>query len=126
MRDFFAPAGLDGQGPEAAAFTALVDSARLLPPGDLGLSARIVAVIAEERAEAGAPASSSGSVSRSASGSATEPDAGSPRAALLRLYGNDRQAVTATLTRRKRFLLELGDHDGAALLERLLTLLWQR
>ena len=130
LRDFFAPAGLDGQGPEAAAaFTALVDSARLLPPGDLGLSARIVAVIAEERVDAGAPESSSGSVSRSASGSASEPEAGSPRAllaALLRLYGNDRQAVTATLTRRKRFLLELGDHDGAALLERLLTLLWQR
>ena len=128
LRDFFAPAGLDGQGPQAAAaFTALVDSARRLPPGDLGLSARIVAVIAEERAEAGAPepSSSSGAVSRSAS----EPEAGSPRAllaALLRLYGNDRQAVTATLTRRKRFLLELGDRDGAALLDRVLTLLWQR
>ena len=136
LRDFFAPAGLDGQGPEAAAaFTALVDSARLLPPGDLGLSARIVAVIAEERAEAGAPESSSGSsprsgsVSRSASNPSQEPEAGSPRAllaALLRLYGNDRQAVTATLTRRKRFLLELGDRDGAALLERLLILLGQR
>ena len=132
LRDFFAPVGLDGQGPEAAAaFTALVDSARRLPPGDLGLSARIVAVIAEERADAGAPeaSSSSGSVSRSASDSAAEPEAGSPRAllaALLRLYGNDRQAVTATLTRRKRFLLELGDRDGAALLERLLTLLGRR
>ena len=130
LRDFFAPAGQDGQGPEAAAaFTALVDCARLLPPGDLGLSARIVAVIAEARAEAGGPDSSSGSASRSASNPSPEPEAGSPRAllaALLRLYGNDRQAITATLTRRKRFLLELGDHDGAALLERLLTLLWQR
>ena len=47
-------------------------------------------------------------------------------AALLRLYGNDRQALTATLTRRKRFLLELGEEEDAAVLDRLLKLVWQR
>lgn len=45
---------------------------------------------------------------------------------LLRLYNNDRPAITATLKRRQRFLEDLGETEDAAFLARPLKLLWER
>ena len=155
LRDFFAPAAAPAQSPEeAAAFTALLDSLRGLPLAALELTARLVAAVAEFHAridpgrqdlggagEGAADFESRGpqgaDLPRRPAGSDVGRDGpapgGSPGgslrelcAALLRLYGNDRQALTATLTRRKRFLLELGEEEDAAVLERLLKLVWQR
>ena len=156
LRDFFAPAGPpQGTGPQtpeaaarqAARMSGLLDCARDLPPPELTLAAeileRIAAYAARRPSPAAVPASGpspetapesesnsetdSQADTKSGPGSGTKSDG--PRemlAMLLRLYKNDRQALTASLTRRRRFLAEMGDADDAAFLDRLLKLLWER
>lgn len=47
MRDFFAPAGGDADSPRQAALCSeMLDTARTLPPAELELTVRIVAVVA--------------------------------------------------------------------------------
>ena len=129
---------------QAALMTALLDSARSLPPPELALAAGLLDHLATYHstrtaqaetarqsvpdkqstpAEASTPSNSRASHHRQA----RTPD--HPRdmlPLLLRLYQNDRQALTATLTRRQRFLKDIGDHKDAAFLGELLKLLWER
>ena len=148
LRDFFDPAGDAGgaaQSPEEAAlFTELTDCARALPPPALEMTVRLVAVVADF-AQAGDIQTGHTQAGRMQTGPMqTGQDGGRPAragnggqdgngdwvgetlAALLRLYSNDRQAITAMLTRRQKFLLEMGEEDDAAFLSAVLRRLWQR
>ena len=135
---------------QAALMTALLDSARSLPPPELALAADLLDRLAAyhsaraaqaETARQPFPESQSSPKSRAAPDEASTPThkgASHRRQAptpdhprdmlplLLRLYQNDRQALTATLTRRQRFLKDIGDHKDAAFLGELLKLLWER
>lgn len=146
LRDFFAPAEAPEQSPEEAAlYTALLGSARRLRPPDLELAARILTVIAEQREseverERGRVRESGGRGSGrgNARGGPRYPPPPAPAsdhaagylrntlAMLLRLYKNDRPAIAATLTRRRRFLAEMGDAEDVAFLDALLKKLRQR
>ena len=135
---------------QAALMTALLDSARSLPPPELALAAglldRLAAYHSARAAQAETERQSFPEQQSYPESQATPAEANTPnhsRAShrrqartpdhprdmlplLLRLYQNDRQALTATLTRRQRFLKEIGDHKDAAFLGELLQLLWER
>ena len=154
LRDFFDPAGDAGgavQSPEEAAlFTELTDCARALPPAALEMTVRLVAVVAgyvgagdtqtghtqagpmqagqlQIGQDGGRPARTRDDDGAGNGGQDENGDwVGETLAALLRLYSKDRQAITAMLTRRQKFLLEMGDEDDAAFLNAVLKRLWQR
>ena len=156
LRDFFEPAfGAGGPVPSAAApdaarpettppqaakqaaqLTALLDCARNLPPPELALANDILDRIAAYHrdhlptGEAGQGETAPGEAKtsgRDAALSNRDPDpARETLAMLLRLYNNDRPAITATLKRRQRFLEDMGETEDAAFLARLLKLLWER
>lgn len=136
LRDFFAPAEAPEQSPEEAAlYTALLGSARCLRPPDLELAAQILAVIAAQRENGlNREVGGLGSARRGLRYPpppvpASDQDADHLRntlAMLLRLYKNDRPAIAATLTRRRRFLAEMGDAEDVAFLDALLKKLRQR
>ena len=156
LRDFFDPAsgaggpgpgaaGLGASGPEttspqaakqAALITALLDCARNLPPPELTLANDILERIAayhRDRPPSGAagqgetaPGEAKASERKAALSNRELDPARETLAMLLRLYNNDRPAITATLKRRQRFLDDLGETEDAAFLARLLKLLWAR
>ena len=121
---------------QAARITALLDCARNLPQPELILANDILERIAayhRDRPPSGAagqgetaPGEAKASERKAALSNRELDPARETLAMLLRLYNNDRPAITATLKRRQRFLDDLGETEDAAFLARLLKLLWER